>query len=87
MDWLEEELKKALARENPPRDFGRRVARSRTRPSRWLAPAAAVIVAAGGGIAWREHQGRVAKEQVLTAMRITAAQLNRIQTRVREVRP
>jgi hypothetical protein len=84
MDWLEQELKQALARKAPPRDFA---ARRSLKPPRWMAAAAAVIVMSGAGAAWREHQGRIAKEQLMTAMRITSAKLNRIQSRVREVRP
>ena len=55
---------------------------------RWLPVAAAVLVIAGGsGVAWRRHQGMVAKEQVMLAMRITAGKLNHIQTHMREARP
>jgi hypothetical protein len=91
MDWLEQELKQALARKEPRADFAERVNRAaRRRPSRmprWVATAAAVLIAAGLPFAYREHQGRVAREQVLTAMRITAVELNHIQARVKEVRP
>jgi hypothetical protein len=85
MDWLEQELRQALARKDPPSgaDFSLRL--TSVRP--WLAAAAALIVAAGGTLSWREHQGRIAKEQVMTAMRITSARLSHIQTHVREVRP
>src|SRR5512140_2071690 len=39
---------------------------------RWLPVAAAVLVILGGsGAAWRRHQGMVAKDQVMLAMRIT----------------
>ena len=58
---------------------------------RWLPAAAAVLVIAGGalggGMAYRQHQGMVAKERVMLAMRITAGKLNHIQTHMREVRP
>ncbi|HLK65192.1 MAG TPA: hypothetical protein VKU19_17245 [Bryobacteraceae bacterium] len=55
---------------------------------RWLPVAAAVLVVIGGvgEAAWRRHQGMVAKEQVMLAMRITAGKLNHIQTHVREAR-
>ena len=99
MDW-EEELKQALKRKEPSPDFAARVVGAAAagrgvveirRPAgvapRWLPVAAAVLVIAGGGVAYREHQGRVAKEQVMTAMRITAGKLNRIQAHVREARP
>ncbi len=54
---------------------------------RWLPAAAAILVIAGSGeLAWRQHQGRVAKEQVMLAMRITAGKLNHIQSHMREAR-
>ena len=90
MDWLEQELTQALARKEPAPDFAARVhAAARRRPvlyiRRWLAAAAALVVISGSGIAWRRHQGMVAKDRVLLAVRITSAKLNHIQTRVREV--
>jgi len=52
---------------------------------RWLPVAAAVLVIAGGsGAAWRRHQGMVAKDQVMLAMRITAGKLNHVQAHMRE---
>ncbi len=90
MDWLEQELKRALARRDPAPGFAARVgAAARRRPvfymRRWLAAAAALLVIAGSGAAWRRHQGMVAKERVMLAVRITAAKLNHIQNRVREI--
>ncbi|MGA3016282.1 MAG: hypothetical protein ABSF62_04115 [Bryobacteraceae bacterium] len=90
MDWLEQELKNTLARKDPPPDFadrvlrgvGRRAPSSVWRYSRWLAAAAAVVVITGGAAAWREHQGLVAKEQVMLAFRIAAVQVNHIQAHV-----
>jgi len=91
MDRLEQELKQALARTEPGPDFARRVNRAARRRAsvvpRWMATAAALVIVSGGSIAYREHQGRAAKEQVMTAMRITAGKLNHIQARVKEVRP
>jgi uridylate kinase len=86
MDWLEEELKQALARKEPAADFDARVRRRtvRTMP-RWLAAAAAVIVLAGGGAMFRQHQGEVAKEQLMQAMRITGAKLNQVQEHVQAI--
>jgi len=90
MDWLEQELKQALARKEPPSGFPERVRQAVKRPRfilpRWMAAAAALVVVTGGSLAWREHEGRVAKEQVMTAMRITSAKLKHIQAHVREVR-
>ena len=68
-------------------DFASRVQAARSTARPWLAVAATVVLMLGGGIGWRRHQGAIAKQQVMTAMRITAVQLNHIQTRVREVRP
>ena len=92
MDWLEEELKQALAREAPPEGFARRLnARAPKRRvvgmRRWMAAAAAVVIISGSGAAWRHRQGMAAKEQVMLAMRITAGKLNHIQERMREVQP
>lgn len=110
MDWLEQELKQALERKDPPPGFAERVtaaagrgiapvprpvANAPKRPAvpkrllmpRWLPVAAAVLLIAGGSAAYREHQGRVAKERVMLAMRITAGKLNHIQAHVREARP
>ena len=99
MDWLEQELQQALERKDPSPDFAARIAAaaaSRTvtarRPvvrmlPRWLPAAAAVLVIAGSGLAYREHQGRLAKERVMLAMRITAGKLNHIQAHMREARP
>jgi hypothetical protein len=93
MDRLEGELKKALARKQPAPGFADAVIRAARRPKRmfaiprWIPAAAALVVVAGGSFAWREHQGRVAKERVMLAMKITAGKLNRLQAHVKEVRP
>jgi hypothetical protein len=94
MDWLEQELQQALSRKEPPDGFAERVDVAASRPwagreaypTRWLAIAASVVVLIGGAMTYRHHQGEVAKQQVMTAMRITAVKLNHIQARVLEVR-
>ena len=97
MDWLEQELKQALERKDPSTGFAARVTAATSggpvlvrRPvrmlPRWLPVAAAVLLIAGGGAAYRQHQGRVAKDQVMLAMRITAGKLNHIQAHMREAR-
>jgi hypothetical protein len=79
MDWLEQELAEALARKEPGSGFDARVrARIHRRP-RWLAVAATVVAMIGVSEAWRQHQGQVAKQQVMTAMRIAGGKLNRVQ--------
>lgn len=94
MDWLEQELKQALERKDPPPGFAARVAAATAAQSkpravpRWLPAAAAILLVAGGGAggaAYRHYQGVAAKEQVMEAMRITAEKLNHIQSRVKEV--
>jgi ferric-dicitrate binding protein FerR (iron transport regulator) len=92
MDRLEQELKLALERKEPSPDFAARVAAAaqRRRPfpdRRWMPAAAALLMmVSGAGAAWRHHEGMLAKERVMTAMKITAVKLNRIQAHVREVR-
>jgi len=83
MDWLEQELTQALARKEPEPGFDSRVgARLRRRPQ-WLAVAAAIVVTIGAGEGWEQYRGHVAKEQVMTAMRIAGSQLNRVQAQVK----
>jgi hypothetical protein len=88
MDWLEQDLRDALAREEPPADFASRVVRRAERPvyrfPRWLAAAAAVIVLAGAGLGYRQYRGEIAKEQLLQAFKIASVKVNRIQTQVQE---
>ena len=87
MDWLEQELAQALARKEPSAGFDNRErARMHSRPSlmnKWLAIAATILVMIGGGEAWRQHQGQLAKEQVMTAMRIAGSKLNRVQMQLK----
>ena len=90
---LEEQLKQALAREAAPDGFAERVAAragagrvSTSFAPRWAAAAAILVLLVGSGVAYRRHQGEVAKQQVMTAMKITAVRLHRIQSHVLEVR-
>jgi len=89
MDWLEQELRKALAREDPPEGFERRVQKRTARRAfsarSWLAAAASVVIAMGAGVGYREYRGHVAKEQVKLAMRIAALHANHIQTQLRGI--
>jgi hypothetical protein len=91
MDWLEQELKQALGREEPSPDFADRVIRKARSPihgvgpwRNWLAAAAAVLVFAGAGLGYRHHQGMIAKERVMLAVRLTAVKVNHIQTHLKE---
>ena len=83
MDWLEQELAKALARKEPAAGFDGRVRARMHRRPRWLAIAATILVMMGAGEAWRQHQGQLAKEQVMTAMRIAGSKLNRVQMQLK----
>jgi len=90
MDWLEEELKRALTRQEPAPEFTARVSAFARRPvastsRRWIAVAASLVVLAGGSMGYRRYEGVRSKEQVLLAVRIAAGKLNRVQTRVLEV--
>jgi hypothetical protein len=88
MDWLEQELGRALKREDPPSGFAERVLRKTRRPKpaahALLRAAAVLMVISGSAWLYREHQGRAAKEQVMQAMRIAALSMNQIQTHVQE---
>ena len=83
MDWLEQELAEALARKEPSAGFDRRVRARLHRRPQWLAFAATILVMIGGGEVWRQHQGQVAKEQVMTALRIAGSKLNRVQVQLK----
>jgi hypothetical protein len=85
MDWLEQELAKALARKEPAAGFDGRVRARMHRRPRWLAIAATILVMMGAGEAWRQHRGQLAKEQVMTAMRIAGSKLNRVQLQLKGI--
>ena len=89
MEDLEQQLRRAFEREDPPAGFADRVIeRTRTRHSpprfmpRWLAAAAAVILLAGGGYGYHWQRGQAAKRDVLLAFRITSTKLTHIQEQV-----
>ena len=85
MDWLEQELAQALARKEPAPGFDGRVRGRLHRRPQWLAIAATILVMVGAGEAWRQHEGQVAKEQVMTAMRIAGSKLNRVQMHLKGI--
>jgi hypothetical protein len=94
---LEHELKRALERKAPPPDFAERVLRRATQPPvnattrhPWRAIAAAVLMTAVlGGWAAREasqqREGERAREEVLTALRITTEKLRTAQDHVHHI--
>jgi hypothetical protein len=90
MDWLEQELKNALARKEPNAGFDarvrRRIAGGGSRGvQRWLAAAAALLLFAGGGAMYRRHREEMAKEKVMLALRLAGSKLNQAQARVQEM--
>jgi type VI protein secretion system component VasF len=87
MDWLDDELKRAFEREEPPPDFAARtIARARRGRGfplpRWAMAAAAALAIAVAGYGYRWRQGEAAKQEVLLAFRITATKVNHIQMQV-----
>jgi type VI protein secretion system component VasF len=87
MDWLDEELKRAFERQEPPPDFAARtIARAErgrgTALPRWAMTAAAALLIAAAAYGYRWHQGQAAKREVLLAFRITATKVNHIQMQV-----
>jgi type VI protein secretion system component VasF len=87
MDWLDDELKRAFARQEPPPDFAARaIARAhrgrRLAVPRWAVAAALALAIAGAGYGYRWRQGEAAKQQVLLAFRIASTKVNHIQMQV-----
>ena len=124
MKQLDDELRKALRRREPPPGFSGRVmarveqlaeertraaakparaARSPWNPWSWfgrrlsvslgaVAAVAAVLLLAVGLALWQQHriqqerrEGEAARAQLLEALRVTSAKLNRVRTKVRAV--
>jgi hypothetical protein len=88
---LEDELRSALRRQEPSPDFTERVlarvsakpVRRTSRPwLRWVAPMAAALMLAAGGLEYRHYEGERAKSEVLFAMRIAGSKLNKAQKKV-----
>jgi len=91
-DEFEQQLREALERRTAPLSLKRRIMarRAARRPQKmvvlWQRLAAAAVLAAvlGGGAAWEAHvreerqRGEAAREQVLTALRITGHALNQM---------
>jgi len=44
-----------------------------------------VVVAAGAAGAWRQHQGNQAKQEVMLALRLASAPMDRIQSEIRSI--
>jgi len=97
IDEFEQELRQASLRRPAPPSLKRRILdqRNRRRTQRvhdrvifWQKLAASFVVAAvlGGGVAWRhidqQRKGEAARQQVLTALRITNHALNEMNARL-----
>ena len=95
MTPFEEQMRKALAREEPSEGFADRVlaAASAPRPAtprrfpRWIAAiAAGLVLASGGALEYRRYQGERAKERVLLAVRMAGKEFNKVQRKVIDLR-
>jgi hypothetical protein len=90
MDKFEEELRQALQRRPAPPSLKRRLMEQRRAQGPrlvsviWQRLAASIMLAAAvaGGFAWRQQEEQrkedAARQQVLTALRVTAHALNRM---------
>jgi hypothetical protein len=95
MTPFEEDLKKALARVEPPDGFTERLAArigalpARKRPPvywRWVAAAAAAVLVSGVSYEHeRQARGEAAREKLLLAMRITSSKLQQARQQIEEV--
>jgi hypothetical protein len=94
MSRLDDALRLALRREDPPQGFADRVlaavpggAPARRLP-RWLAAAAALVMLAGG-IGYeherRLREGEQAKEKVMLALRITGSKLKFVKEKIHAI--
>ncbi|HEV2486878.1 MAG TPA: hypothetical protein VGT08_15220 [Terracidiphilus sp.] len=99
MDDFERELKQALERRPAPPSLKRKVIEQRSRQCTehlrirtviWQRLAACLVLACllGGGLAWRNREqrrkGEEARQQVLTALRITNHALNEMKAQLAE---
>lgn len=96
MTPFEEELKKALRRQEPAAGFTERVlaqaATPRHQPRGWLMwqlTAAAATLLLAGGMAYQQHehqvQGKAAKQKLLLALQIAGSKLQAAQQQVNEI--
>ena len=95
MDHLEDELRRALSRVEPPEGFAHRVLAATAKPaapwfrspaSRWAMAAAACLLLAAGAAQYRqqriEARGETAKAQLMLALRITGGKLQEVRAKV-----
>jgi hypothetical protein len=99
MDDFERELKQALERRPAPPSLKRKLMerrsrlhaeRMRSRTLMWQRLAASLVLAGllGGGLAWHDREqrrkGEEARQQVLTALRITSRALDQMKAQLAE---
>jgi hypothetical protein len=94
---LEDELRNALRREEPPEGFAERVLARAARTEApalswwrfpWMRPAlvaACAVLLAVAGAGYRQWQGETAKQRALLALGIAGGQLHATQIRVRNM--
>jgi hypothetical protein len=95
LDEFERELKQALERRPAPPSLKhgvmeRRARRRQPQSMIWMRLAATLLIVAllGGGLRWglqqreERRQGEEARQQVMTALRITGHALNRVSTKL-----
>ncbi len=87
---LDDELRMALSRVEPPSGFAKRVTlRARTRRrfyrfAAWGIAAAAVVMAAGLHYQ-RQREGERAKEQAMIALRVAAREIQTVQAKLERI--
>jgi len=96
MDEFEQQLRTALVRQAAPEGLKQRILEARARrrasvgspQSVWMRMAAGLLLAAvvGGGVLWKRHQeeqrGEAAREQVITALRVTNRALDNVEIKL-----
>ena len=91
MNWIEDELRVALQRREPPDGFAQRVIGRARRPRpqwRFAAIAAAILLILGVGLfryreaAAERRNGEVAREQLVLAIQIAAGKLETVKYRI-----
>ena len=99
MSRLDDELRAALGREEPPSGFAERLlARAEEERARswwslprlrWAAGLAACLLLAGGGLVERERRvrvrGELAKQQVMLALGITGSKLQFVKEKIHAI--
>jgi hypothetical protein len=93
MSRLDDELKQALEREDPPPGFAARVlaqVESRRNHRRWWTAAIAAALMLAGGLEFERErriraQGERAKQQVILALRITSHKLQFIKEKIHAI--